>query len=329
MAQEKTYHLPFISVCICTYGRPAKALQACLGSLGMQTYPANKYEVLVLDANIHSLEKQVHICDFEMTVNWINFGRRLTMPLARRKAMDYAHGEYIAFIDDDCLASDEWIEALVEGLRLNPRAGAIQGKVLPYRKHTLLERFADFDASQMEPIRQNGTIVNVCTCNCIIRPEAVNDFHLYLDSYSILESHGLYFSMEDYLLSQAIIKAGYPLAYCDNAIVYHWHPSKLNKKLRQFYVYGRGALAYCFVTGTANNDMPGYKLPNKLNVICMFYLWVMAIWRIAKKYPAAFCHNSPMYQRVTYPLLCWLIQGAYYLGFWKAHRDIDNVNILN
>jgi len=287
----------------------------------------DRFEVIVLDANTCSLKGSINL-KLLNNITWIHLGYRMTMPLMRRKAIDYANGEYIAFIDDDCVASNNWLTTMVEYIISNPKIGALQGKVIPYFKHTLMEQFADFDGSQKIPTYKNEEIVNLCTCNCIIRRNTLNDSFLYLDSYQLLESKGLYFVMEDLLISQAIKKSGFSLAYCADAVVSHRHPSKLNTKLHQFYEYGRGAFAYCYVSGTNIVNLPGYKLSKNVNILSLLWLWFNAIYRIMKKYPKALCHKSPWNYRIVYPILCWIIQGAYYVGIWSASKDIKECNII-
>lgn len=56
---------------------------------------------------------------------------------ARNAGIAAAHGEILAFLDDDAVATPVWLAALVDVLRRNPRADAAGGPVEPLGRFTM------------------------------------------------------------------------------------------------------------------------------------------------------------------------------------------------
>jgi len=111
--------LPFFSVIIPTYRRPAQ-LAACLRSLVRCDYPRDRLEVIVVDegsgtaprATIAPFSEQIDLAMIELgsggAARARNFGAK------------HARGDYLAFIDDDCAATSEWLSALASRLTTAP-----------------------------------------------------------------------------------------------------------------------------------------------------------------------------------------------------------------
>ncbi len=111
---------PVVSVVVPTRGRPG-ALKRCLESLSRQDYPTDAFEIVVID---DGSPQPVTLPDF-------GSGASLTLQrqaqggpaAARNHGLEHARGEYVAFIDDDCEASPDWLRELVSALQQHPGAG--------------------------------------------------------------------------------------------------------------------------------------------------------------------------------------------------------------
>lgn len=121
-----------LSIVICTYNR-AQSLRETLESLRNQVVPKGvEYEVLVVDNNSVDETKQ--------TVERVNFSGarkieiryffepRQGVAYARNRGIANAKGEIIAFLDDDVLADEGWIDALWQCFQ-ETDAVAVAGRV--------------------------------------------------------------------------------------------------------------------------------------------------------------------------------------------------------
>lgn len=100
-----------ISVVIATYGRPA-LLTRCLEVLALQSFPRDKFEVVVVtdgpDSNtIARLTSLEHTFPYHLSFH--SLPKKSGPAAARNLGWRLAKGELIAFTDDDCLPSKEWL----------------------------------------------------------------------------------------------------------------------------------------------------------------------------------------------------------------------------
>ena len=119
--------LPFVSVIIPHY-QDLEGLKLCLASLDAQTYPRDRFEIVLADNNSPV---------GEAAVSRVVAGRaKLTIVTekgagpARNGAVATSRGDVLAFIDSDCVAETEWLAAGVEALsRYDLVGGRVRGLV--------------------------------------------------------------------------------------------------------------------------------------------------------------------------------------------------------
>ena len=97
----------FVSVVVPTFNRPA-ALASCLDALARQDYPADRYEMIVVDDG--SAPTEAAAIAETATRHRVRLVRQENRgPAAARNAgVREAHGAYIAFTDDDCMPAPGW-----------------------------------------------------------------------------------------------------------------------------------------------------------------------------------------------------------------------------
>jgi glucosyl-dolichyl phosphate glucuronosyltransferase len=108
-----------ISVCVCTYNR-AKILAHCLRSIGqlISPRPGCDIEIVVVDNNSNDdtadvVKRLVQEIPFEMRYV---FEARQGLSAARNRAIDAARGDYLAFLDDECLVERDWLSIAISDI---------------------------------------------------------------------------------------------------------------------------------------------------------------------------------------------------------------------
>jgi glycosyltransferase involved in cell wall biosynthesis len=123
---------PFIDVVICTYNR-APLLDRVLAALARQQNAEGvAWSVLVVDNN--STDGTAAVVEAHAGVGGVPGLRIVREPeqgltRARRRGVLATSAPWVAFVDDDCLLADDWIEAAAAFLRAHPGIGGMGGRV--------------------------------------------------------------------------------------------------------------------------------------------------------------------------------------------------------
>ena len=123
-----------VSVCVCTYFRPA-LLRRCLTSL-LEQQAGIEYEVVLVDNDRGGSAQAVFQ---ELAGAFARRGRSIQYGIepeqgisaARNRCVQMARGRYVAFLDDDETADPKWLETL-HGAILKYEADGVFGPVIPY-----------------------------------------------------------------------------------------------------------------------------------------------------------------------------------------------------
>lgn len=122
--------LPLVSVVIPTRNRAA-LLRDCIESLLNQAFPAECYEIVVVDDGSSdetpSVVQEIRGGECPSVQYVRSKGRGLNV--ARDDGLRTARADLIAFVDDDVLAPDTWLKALAEGSSRHPSAECFGGAV--------------------------------------------------------------------------------------------------------------------------------------------------------------------------------------------------------
>src|SRR5204862_7056439 len=93
----------FVSVVVPTWNR-ADLLPDCLRSLRAQDYPADRFEIVVLDNGSSDATADVVRPFMDVggpSVRYVRLERHGSLNVARNAAIAAAHGDPICFVDDD------------------------------------------------------------------------------------------------------------------------------------------------------------------------------------------------------------------------------------
>jgi glycosyltransferase involved in cell wall biosynthesis len=197
---------PFVSVIIPTY-RDWDRLETCLNALLQQSYPAEDFEVIVVNNDPATGPGTV-----AQRFSQVTF---LTEPeagsyAARNTGIKHAQGEVLAFTDADCIPSQRWLAVGVDALESGVER--VGGKVEVFTDHTADRWGAFHDRAfafpQVEYVRKGGAV----TANMICRRRLFDEVGLFDDSL---------LSGADLLWGRKAAASGHRVAYRADMVVRH------------------------------------------------------------------------------------------------------------
>lgn len=119
--------VPFVSVIIPVFN-DTERLRACLAALTQQTYPSDRFEVIVID---NGSTIPVELGDDYVGVRLLREPRP-GVNRARATGVESARGSLLAFTDADCLPDTHWIREGVACFERTPNCGVVAGHVTMY-----------------------------------------------------------------------------------------------------------------------------------------------------------------------------------------------------
>lgn len=202
--------LPFVSVIIPVFN-DTERLRLCLDALERQTYPAERFEVIVVDNG--SDDDITQVVGREGHVRVARENRRGSYA-ARNTGLELAGGDVIAFTDSDCVPAGNWIANGVEHLEADPDCGLVGGRIdIFYANAQRPNAFELYDMVRGFPQRKwielehYGATANVITRRSVL--ERVGPFD------AALKSSG------DREWGRRVHAAGYRLVYADDVVIGH------------------------------------------------------------------------------------------------------------
>ena len=127
---EQMTPMPRVSVVIPTYNRP-HLLKKLLDSLARQTAPLSTYEVIVVsDGSTDGTHDYLDgFCAEHQLFRYV-VQKNQGPAAARNLGLELANGKYVAFTDDDCVASPEWVAEVSRYLDENEDVLGMEGQTV-------------------------------------------------------------------------------------------------------------------------------------------------------------------------------------------------------
>jgi GT2 family glycosyltransferase len=223
---------PLFSIIIPTFNRPEQ-LTVCLKALAHLEYPRERFEVIVVD---DGSEKPLHgvvepfLNQYDLTL--------ITQPnagagAARNTGAIRAKGKILAFTDDDCAPSPNWLKRMAAAFNQLPD-GIIGGRVLnaipgnPYSATSQLMHEAVYAYYNAKPNQAKFL--------------ATNNLALPADRFRTIGGFDTtFFRAEDNELCNRWLQHGYRMIYVPEIVVYHTHALTFSSFWMQHFNYGRAA----------------------------------------------------------------------------------------
>lgn len=127
-------HVPRISVVLCTYNRSHSLVKA-LDSLVSQSLSRSEYEIVIVDNastdDTCSVVKGYQV-QFSSPGIFLVLEPKQGLGYARNTGYKHARGRYVAFMDDDCVATNDWLRILLDCYeRVEPAPWSVGGLIMP------------------------------------------------------------------------------------------------------------------------------------------------------------------------------------------------------
>ena len=224
---------PFFSVVIPTYNRPER-LRACLESFLQLAYPADRWELIVVnDGGADSFTAVDDQLQAQLPLRLVD-GPHAGPAAARNLGASLATGTYLAFTDDDCQIFPDWLDAFAHGFA-DPHWDALGGRaVTPFEQNVAeqaWQHLTDFLYEFMRDDRDN--LLLLISNNVAYRREAFEKVGGFNETFPLAAA-------EDMELSYRMLRAGYHQRFWGAAKIWHYHHLTIWGHLRQQFRYGRG-----------------------------------------------------------------------------------------
>lgn len=218
------------SVIVPTHNRPQQ-LCNCLAALARQDFPRDQFEVIVVD---DGSEPPAAVGPGVTLLRQPNAGPAT----ARNAGAAHARGTHLAFTDDDCAPTTDWLTQLAARLTGAPQSmiGGLTVNVLTANRYAAASQLLiDYLYRYYNSDADNARFL---TSNNLAMPAALFQTLGGFDS-RLTQAAG-----EDRDLCDRWRHAGYAMRYAPEAIVEHAHALTLPEFWQQHFRYGQAAFYF-------------------------------------------------------------------------------------
>lgn len=225
---------PLFSIIVPTYERPL-AVERCLHALAEQDYPAEQFEIIVVDdGSPHSLKSL--IAKFRPQVNICLIEKENAGPAsARNQGAAHARGRFLAFTDDDCQPNIAWLAMLAEAVVEQPNVlvggythNALDDNLFAEASQSLI------DALYTYYVDSSGQPRFFTSNNMALSAEMFAQLGGFDTTFNLAAG-------EDRDFCNRWRQAGWTVQYLPRAIVNHYHDLSPRAFWQQHTRYGIGA----------------------------------------------------------------------------------------
>jgi GT2 family glycosyltransferase len=206
-------------------------LPACLGSLGHQSF--EDFETILVDNG--STDDSVALVrrDFP-EVRVLPLGENLGFSAAVNAGIRDSDTEYVALLNNDTEADQEWLEALVRAAEVHPQAGSFASKLVDFHDRRILDGAGDVLRRSGLPYRlghgepdcgqyDEATFVfGACAGAALYKRSMLDEIGLFDEDF--------FANCEDGDLSFRAQLAGYRCLYVPQSVVYHMGSATFGKR---------------------------------------------------------------------------------------------------
>jgi cellulose synthase/poly-beta-1,6-N-acetylglucosamine synthase-like glycosyltransferase len=243
----------FYSIILPTYGRPDE-VENFLESIRKQEY--SNFEVIIVDGSrddtLHSL-----IAKYTAKIDLKYFHEKgLGAGESRNLGCSHAKGDFLVFIDSDCVVPPDYFSKVESFLNANPEIAGYGGP------DAADETFSPFQKAVNYAMTSFYTTGGIRGRKKHIGKFQLRGFNMGVKREAFFQTGG-YSGLqvaEDIDLSMRLHKAGFKTALIHNAFVYHRRKANFYKFYKQLYFHGKGRIDLHLKHGDALK--PVHMLPS-------------------------------------------------------------------
>jgi hypothetical protein len=224
-----------VSIVICTRNR-ASRLSGTLGALRALS-TSHGYEVIWVDnASTDDTAAVLQRAFAGDTVSRYILGRRIGLGAARNLGWKNARGKIVAFTDDDCYPSPDYVDAILAAFADHPGAGVIGGRILLYNPKHARITIEESEATRVYPKRTFVRAGTLQGANLAFRREALQA----IGGIDPELGAGTRFPCEDIDAVTAVLWAGFDACFDPRPTVQHDHGRSAAEVPALLHSYDRG-----------------------------------------------------------------------------------------
>lgn len=225
--KEKGYQ-PFVTILV-PIRNVAKYIRECLDHLLAQTYPSNKFEVLILDNQ--STDGSVEICkEYEKKTKgkikilqmWVHSPAKKYNQIIKK-----VKGEVVGFVDGDANVNKFWLARVIAPLKEKKVAGA-SGLILTANKKNWVARLIGYELQDRYE-RMPKKVKRMATMHVVYKKNVLEEIGGFNEKLK---------TGYDCEIGYRIFEHGYDIINVPKAIAYHNHRESLWGYTKQQFEYG-------------------------------------------------------------------------------------------
>lgn len=253
----------FFSVIIPTYNRP-KQLSKCLAALTKQDYPANNFEVIVVDDGSDlPLEDVIKEYSGKLALTFIQ-EKNSGPASARNRGAVEAKGIYLAFSDDDCIPENNWLSSFASQFSETPN-NLIGGKIDNQQGDNIYASVSQMILDMLYEFYNHdpAKATFITSCNFGVSSEGFKKIGGFDPSFRF---------SEDRDFCNRWIAEKQQISFADDVVSCHCdNVTSLGDFLKRYFNYGKGAHHYhktVVIRGTGS-------MSTELNFYSHFQNWLL------------------------------------------------------
>jgi glucosyl-dolichyl phosphate glucuronosyltransferase len=217
------------SAIIVTYRRPA-ALRRALTALKEQNYKQEDWEVVVVDNDSERAHLDPQRVCMESGLSNLRYVREPETGLAhaRNRGIKEARGRYLIFLDDDAVASPNWLAAYAEAYRQNPSAKGAGGPVRVCWEKERPRWLREAEEGWYAKVDWGNEIVPLSYprfprgANMSFQKDLSAELGGFIQEIAYSAKDKTLVAMDEAYFFDRIFRAGHLVIYVPNAFVEHW-----------------------------------------------------------------------------------------------------------
>ncbi|MHC4474187.1 MAG: glycosyltransferase family 2 protein [Planctomycetota bacterium] len=213
---------PLVTVVVVTMNN-LDLLKNCLSSLFRQDYKA--VEIVVVD-NGSDQDVRGMLAEEFPAVRSMRLDKNCGFAGGNNRGIEVARGTYIALINNDAVASRQWLTSLVETAESDPTVGAVASIIADGHEPEVLDSCGvgiGLDGMSRQAMRgmpvpqlvQSKEVLLFSGCACLLKTEALKEVGLFDEAF--------FAYCEDTDLGLRLLRAGWKVVVAPEAYVYHFY----------------------------------------------------------------------------------------------------------